>query len=378
MPESQSSGMRARQSIRRLRQGVVPQSAIKSVLVGYEGVGDSFLQHIGSESSKRGKKPIFVRGEFGTGKSNYISYIRHLCEERKIATSTVQLNANNRPLSQFQYLYPELVMNLQRVTIGKQMVNGIQDVIRAALNEESLRKRLLSFASSPSCGELRVPILNLAVWAESQLAPISSQHPSWKKITGADITFNTALYLREKGLSRIKIIAQLLRELGSERLVLFFDEAETIDQLFNICSRCNAYAALERLSRLDGVVCYFAITRRFENIIQRDLDRGILSRRSLSMEGQAFLKRWIDGQFKIVEPPEIDLVRAVELSRKVRTLYEMGYGISTLPQVDLTSLAREWSGGAARNPRVLIRQLVDQLDSARPLVLQEAEMAFAV
>ena len=96
------------------------------------------------------------------------------------------------------------------------------------------------------------------------------------------------------------------------------------------------------------------------------------------MEGQAFLKRWIDGQFKIVEPPEIDLVRAVELSRKVRTLYEMGYGISTLPQVDLTSLAREWSGGAARNPRVLIRQLVDQLDSARPLVLQEAEMAFAV
>jgi hypothetical protein len=67
----------------------------------------------------------------------------------------------------------------------------------------------------------------------------------------------------------------------------------------------------------------------------------------------------------VVAPPSIDIANARELAKRIRQLYEQAHGFRG-PQSP-GALIDAWSRDPRRNPRTLIRLIVDELDRIRPL-----------
>src|SRR5205807_6103893 len=120
-------------------------------------------------------------------------------------------------------------------------------------------------------------------------------------------------------------MARLLRALGFGGIVLLCDEAETIDQLWNVRSRLSAYAVLGDLCHLGAVCCVFGITERFDATVRSDLGRGTLDYPYAAPNAQWFLRGWRDGSFCTLEPPAINVAGAAQLSSTVFDFYESAY-----------------------------------------------------
>jgi hypothetical protein len=88
-------------------------------------------------------------------------------------------------------------------------------------------------------------------------------------------------------------------------LVLLFDEAETVDQLWNVRSRLSAYSVLDQLCSMRNLWCIFGITGRFQRTIDSDLGYAAANNLLQSRAGR-FLRRWQEGSCRTVEPPKMD------------------------------------------------------------------------
>ena len=65
----------ARAAIRRLRTGVVPNWELAHLSVGYDRVKTLVEQSLGALGRDGKSSPLFARGEWGTGKSHFLSYV---------------------------------------------------------------------------------------------------------------------------------------------------------------------------------------------------------------------------------------------------------------------------------------------------------------
>lgn len=145
-----------------------------------------------------------------------------------------------------------------------------------------------------------------------------------------------------------------------------FDEAETIDQLWNIRSRIAAYGVMGDLARTKTLWCLFGITERFERAIANDLQRGILRMASVTPAATSFLKAWERQEYQVIEPPEINADAATAIAQSVASVYEEAHDIDGNEGVMATSV-EEWKVNPSRNPRRLIRLLIHLLDVRRRL-----------
>jgi BREX system ATP-binding protein BrxC/D len=85
-------------------------------------------------------------------------------------------------------------------------------------------------------------------------------HAAWTILRGADLSWSDDASKREKALSRIAALARMCHAIGLKGLVLILDEAETIDQLWNIRSRLSAYHVLGRLFEMESLWCVLGST----------------------------------------------------------------------------------------------------------------------
>jgi len=116
---------------------------------------------------------------------------------------------------------------------------------------------------------------------------------------------------------RVRVLGGLFAAVGLGGLVLVFDEAETIDQLWNIRSRLSAYDVLGRLCQLSSVWCVFGITQRFDRVIKNDVDNNAGALSSAAPDGAWFIRSWSRSQLSSITPPVVDGANARDLANAV-------------------------------------------------------------
>jgi hypothetical protein len=222
-----------------------------------------------------------------------------------------------------------------------------------------------AYAATAAAGELGWPLWSLCASYDAGERIELGNHSAWRALQGDDISWSDHASKRHKALGRIESLASLCRATGHKGLVLLFDEAETIDQLWNVRSRMSAYSVLGRLSKIQATWSVYGITERFERTVGKDIEYAA-GAALLDPAAQNFLRQWRDGQFSIVKPPAIDASCARVLADAVASLYTDAYDIAASDAVVARCLD-EWGRNPGRNPRRLVRSLIHELDLIRPL-----------
>jgi hypothetical protein len=351
-----------RAAIRRLRAGVVPPWELERLSVGYDSIRSTINAALGALKQRKQPEPLFVRGEWGTGKTHCLSVIRASADHELIPNATVDLNGRSGALNYPQRFYGNLVE-----TLRLQTRLGLRSVLLAVLQNEAKRSGLASFANSSAAGSLAAPLRSLIAKHESGEALMADEDRAWFSLTGGDIAWADYAYKRTEALSRIAVLARLCVAVGLGGLVVVFDEAETIEQLWDIRSRRGAYNVLGHLCRCQGLWAVFSITHRFERVIASDLAAGILNDGGIGSEGAWFLSAWSRRELPKVSPPSVDPTNAYDLAQRVSALYSSAYPKAPADKELVVRCVKEWTNNPTQNPRRLIRVLVHRLDAARAL-----------
>jgi hypothetical protein len=315
-------------------------------------------------SSKGRCPPLFVSGEWGTGKSHMLKFIRGVAAHRGVAHVRVDLNARGEPLNYPQRFYPWLAGSL-----CLDSARGVRSIVEAAFADPLRRDALLRFSWANESGRLGVALRSIILTSRESGSDMLVDHSEWDVVLGADLaSFD---YKRTKALERMAALAKLLRTVGGAGLVVVLDEAETIDQLWNRLSRLGAYETLGAFCGMEATWAVFGVTERFQRCVNRDLTNGILSYASTS-HAAGFLRAWCDGTFRQIRPPQLSDDHAQELAIRVVQAYEAAYAIRA-DALDVSAVLNTWKANPGRNPRRLIRGIIDALDVRRDLTASTAQ-----
>lgn len=346
----------AKAAVRRLRAGVVPSSQLTRLSVGCEAIHALAEKALLALLDGETVFPTFVSGEWGTGKSHVLSYVRLLAASTGITTAAIDLNARAAALN-----YPQRLLAIvtRSVRVGDRI--GLRDILMDVLADETGRARFAAFIAENTESDLALALSSLLRAAERNASIDTLDHPAWRILAGVDLSWSDHSTKREKALDRFETLAALFRALGLGGLVLVLDEAETIDQLWNIRSRSVAYGTLGRLLRARAIWCVLGTTDRFDRTIERDLST------EMGTDAARFLSVWRRRAEGLTMPPKIDDLSGRLLAERICALYEDAYGpIGNVPVV-VDGCIVEWARNPVRNPRRLLRSVVSALDRRRPV-----------
>ena len=101
-----------RKAIRSLRVGIVPSSHVLELTVGATDLEDK-LENSFRAFHRGGCRPLIIKGEWGTGKSNLLCYVREYSKKRNFAVSQINLNGRSSAINHPQRLYGKIVAELR-------------------------------------------------------------------------------------------------------------------------------------------------------------------------------------------------------------------------------------------------------------------------
>ena len=348
-------------SVRRLRAGIVPSQHIEELSVGYDSVRELLLSRLADLETGRPISPLLVQGEWGSGKSHLLEYARAACHALRVAHACVSIDARSHALNYPQYFYPVLARSLEC-----ELGTGVHEIARTCL-EGPQAERLRDFVRTSPRSPFTNALLELSLNREREKSLSLIDHPAWTTLGGEDLSFADYSYLRDKALVRLQELAEFSRTLGFGGIVLLFDEAETVDQLWNVRSRMGAYRVFGALCQMRHVWCIFAITKRFRRTVENDIGNGILTRSRLSQEARAFLHAWRTQSLDILQPPTMRPSMATDLVERMISVYSRAHGTNSQSRERLNVCLRDWEANPSANPRTLIRSIIQQLDVGRNL-----------
>ena len=352
----------ARVAVRRLRTGIVPSVELERLSVGLGGARNTIENALSALIEGDWPVGLFIRGEWGSGKTHLLSFTRRIAEIRGIPSTGTIINARSSGLTHPQHFYPNLMNNIR--ANGR---IGLRSIILGLLEDDEGRLRLHAFARTSFAGDLREPLLSLCeAWKDQDPIGLEDHH-AWRILLGADLSWADYAYKRPVTLARISNILFLFRAVGLWGLVIVLDELETIDQLWNIRSRLSAYGVLGQLCRLIGAWCVFGVTERFDRTIAADLDRGALQFDDIDADAVWFLRSWRKGAFNTLRPPTVDVKNAHTLAAAVAGVYNDAYPDTASDGRIIEHCIKDWSQNPHRNPRRLIRMLIQKFDANREL-----------
>jgi len=355
--------MLARAAIRRLRTGLVPFWEVERLSVSYGKITQAINEGFEALLTSGRAQPLFIRGEWGAGKTHFLSFVRGVAKTRGIPAARVDLNARSTALN-----YPQRFYSSLAETVSTTEQQGLKGVLVELLHDEKTRSRIKAFAYSDSAGDLFYPLHVLCSRYEKGEHLELIDDPVWASLYGADLGWADYTYKRERAIARIGALGRLFSAIGNGGLVVLFDEAETIDQLWNVRSRMSAYSVLGQLCRQGGLWPIFGVTERFDRTIETDLLRGAPQYDFATDPAQWFLERWQRGQFVVLEPPGVDAHGARRLAGTVVEMYEAAYHDHHVDSRLVDQCVTEWLKNPSRNPRRLIRLLIHRIDLSRNLI----------
>lgn len=352
----------SRAAVRALRAGSVPDEGIQHLTVGAQDLVAAINKSLTSLSRKTAPAPLFLNGEWGTGKTHSIRLVRALALQEGFATMEGVLNARTCPPNYPQRMLPFMSRN---IALGEE--RGIRSVICSLLRDDKQAGLALATVGDRTQADISQAASTLrALYSRGETALLGTS-ASWRILTGTDIAHSDYGYRRTKALLRLHWTTAFVRSLGVKGTVLLFDELETIDQLWNRRSRANAYETLGGFLDAPDTWCVFGITERFLRVVREDARSDLYWR--ASPQGRRFLSIWRQGEEELIAPPSIGDHEARTLATIVENMYRNAYPDTDDCASDVQGAIASWSRNAARNPRRLVRAIVDSCDRARPFAL---------
>ena len=165
----------ARAIIEELRKGTVPIDYVTFFTVGRENwltlIDDDFENYI----AEGGAKVRFISGDYGDGKTHFMSVVRHLALRKRFAVSFVVLT-REVPLQKFEAVYREIVLRLRTPHLFPENIKA----------EEGIRSILSAWAENTAAEPVPVE-------GDSTPERLSALREQLSALPGMDVNFANAL-----------------------------------------------------------------------------------------------------------------------------------------------------------------------------------------
>lgn len=240
----------ARVIIEGLRKGLVPVEYVSFFTVGRQNWLRFVEEDLNQFIAEGGTKVRFVNGDYGDGKTHFMSVIRQLALQNQFAASFVVLT-REIPIHKFEQIYQEIVTQLQGnfkgIGIRALLKHWVDGQTQLQINHETLLQQLsetskmdLNFAHA-LIGLLQPHVSlvktgqgaqNLQEVSEEPLDPkeLLYQWFEGKKVPKKDLArFNIFETLNKSNSKHfLQSFIALLKLTGHKGLVLLLDELETV------------------------------------------------------------------------------------------------------------------------------------------------------
>ncbi|WP_321493035.1 BREX system ATP-binding domain-containing protein [uncultured Desulfobacter sp.] len=242
----------ARSIIEELRKGSVPVEYVPVFTVGRQKwlsyIEDDLVNYI----AQGGAKVRFISGDYGDGKTHFMSVVRHLAMEKEFAVSFVVLT-RDVPIHKFETVYQSIVRQLQGNFDGL----GIRNLLTAWLNSlspefQGVEAKTAIEKCSALGEELRdIPEMDinfanaLAALVNNRFAPMEEAEDEQNRKAGREVLmlwfeggkvtkrelkpFQVYEYLTKANARQMmNSLILFLRQVGHQGLILLMDEMETV------------------------------------------------------------------------------------------------------------------------------------------------------
>ena len=252
--------------IQSLRSGVVPKIGLQHIQVGRSEEIKSFVRDI-QNVSEGGSSFRFVIGEYGSGKTFFLSLVRSIALEKGLVTMHADLSPSKRlhgSQGQARYLLSELISSL--ATRTRQDGNALENILDRFMSivkeEVNLNKKGISQVVSSMLKDMaEIPggfnfIQVVSVYCnayESEDEILKNKALKWLRAeytTRIDSFADLGVreYINDKSLlNTIKLYCLLVRKSGYNGLMVCLDEFVNLYKITNSVSRKANYEEILRM-----------------------------------------------------------------------------------------------------------------------------------
>lgn len=252
--------------IQSLRSGVVPKMGLHHIQVGRSEEIKSFVRDI-QNVSEGGSSFRFVIGEYGSGKTFFLSLIRSIALEKGLVTMHADLSPFKRlhgSQGQARHLLSELISSLSTRTRqdGNALENILERFISVVKEEVSLTQKSFSYVVATLLKDMSdipggynfIKVINAYCEAyEEDDDFLKSKALKWlraeyttKKDSYVDLGVRE--FISDKSLlNTIKLYCLLVRKAGYNGLIVCMDELVNLYKITNTVSRNANYEEILRM-----------------------------------------------------------------------------------------------------------------------------------
>ena len=337
----------ARSAIEALRAGVPNSLSVRALGCDQPRIEREFTEQLDAASAGNAVEGMLIKGDFGTGKSHCLEYLREIALERKFAVSRVYVNKEtplHDPVKLFQGAADNISLPSRTGPAFNEIANQLvfnseqfRDFERWAIHASSgvdprFASSLLLFDKFSADHEFRDHLIRF--WAGAKL-PVTDVRSRLKKIGEPYI----AGYLsqRDFAIQRFRFASRLMRAARYAGWVILIDEVELVGT-YSALQRAKSYVEIARLMKMAGepgmcMVPVLSITDDFTRAIleeKNDLEKvpALLRNRvnldqdapSMALSGMRLLA---DEGVSLKRP---DVTALDETYAHIRALYAQAYG----------------------------------------------------
>lgn len=240
----------ARSIIEGLRKGLVPTEYVSFFTVGRQNWLKFVEEDLDNFIAQGGGKVRFINGDYGDGKTHFMSVIRQLALQKHFASSFVVLT-RNVPIHKFEVIYQEIVSQLRGRFDGIGIRSFIQHWVKEQKNAEGDREAFFNSLRQMPKMDPNFANALIGLFQPASLSPeresikngsvedtVDSVDPQeilyqWfegKKVTKKEIVKFQVYETLNKTNSKnfLQSLVAFLRFTGHKGLILLFDELETV------------------------------------------------------------------------------------------------------------------------------------------------------
>jgi hypothetical protein len=229
----------ARAIIEGLRKGLVPTEYVAFFTVGRQNWLKFVEEDLDNFIAEGGGKVRFINGDYGDGKTHFMSVIRQLALQKKFAASFVVLT-RNIPIHKFEIVYQEIVLQLrghfEGMGIRSLIQHWVEEQKKVDLDRETLLHSLrqvpkmdLNFAHA-LVGLFHAPFEDGSAEDTALSQELLYQWFEGKKLAKKGLAKFHVFETLNKSNSKIFLqsLIAFLKLAGHKGLILLFDELETV------------------------------------------------------------------------------------------------------------------------------------------------------
>jgi hypothetical protein len=383
----------ARAIIESLRRGTVPIDHVPHFTVGRDRWLSIIEDDLTNYIAAGGAKVRFLNGDYGDGKTHFLSVIQHLATHQGFAVSFVVLT-REVPMHKFELVYREIVSRLATPQ-GTQGIRGLLDQWLESLRpqfeveDETARTARLE-AVAETLKSLEDMDLNFAhaliAMVQNRFRPTTEDEPPdlreqerltlYQWFEGSRLSkrelrpFQIFESLNKNNSKRLLVsLIEFLRHLGCQGLILLLDELETVmTQSASVRNAAyeNVRLFIDNAEQAHHLHVFFSI---IPDVILSE--KGFRSYDALWSRVRAIGEGGRLNYRSIVidlHRTPLETAELLELGRRLRHIHELAYRWEAEPLVPDTFIERVCEAqqrmGLLPEVRLYIKQMIRYLDMA--------------